>query len=414
MRTTVKYMLVGLFALLLTAAFSAPVSAQECDQETKTAVYQKYLDNYAGTIDQKKTAIEAAKEYIKICGQSEPDKDLVAYLKDAIPALEKNIKDMEAAAAKEAAEKAERDRLARFDKAYRAENWDEVFAAGDAYLKEPAVKLQIHLDMRILLASAGSVLAEDKKINKYNDLTLRYAQDAISRINAGEESGSKKWGAYNYTWNTKDNALGQLHYAIAFIKYWAQDKKDEGIAYYYKAAQYNSDTKTYPPLYATIGSWYQAKAAKLGEERAAIDITETAEEEQQANIDKALEILSREKAYAERAMDAYARAYNLASKKGASPEFKNGLYSTLKSLFAFRYSGPEDEGKSSDANINSYVASVTSSSLPNPATEPQPVVEKKPGEGDETATDSSTEGATGSTEGQRSRTVGTTAKKTGN
>jgi len=415
MKTSFRVLTVGIFAFLFTVALSAPALAQECDQETKTAVYQEYLDNYAGNIDQRKKAVEAAKKYIQICGSSEVDAEIVKYLKDAVPALEKGIQEELVRIEEQKKAQAEIERLNRFDKAYRAENWDEVFAAGDAFLKEPPVKLKIHLDMRILLASAGSVLAEEKKINKYNDLTLKYAQEAISRINAGEESGSKKWGAYNYSWGTKDNALGWLHYAIGFIKYYPQEKRDEAIAYYYKAAQFTGDTKSYPPLYATIGLWYQSKAAKLGEDRAAIDITEAAGEEQKANIDKALAILGKEKGYAERAMDAFARAYKLAqSQKGATPEYKNGLYSTLKSLFAFRYSSDEEVEKRSEASINTYVAGVTSDALPNPANEPQPVVEKKPADAAD-STHTSTDGsATGSATGGRSRTVGAVVKKTGN
>lgn len=413
-------MTVGLFATLITVAFATPASAQTCDQDTKAPIYQEYLDNYAGNLEQRKAAVKAAKEYIKLCKASEPDAEIVAYLEGAIPALEEGIAKEEEANRQAELAKAEAARFARFDKAYKASNWDEVFAAADEFLKYPPVKMDIQLDMRILLASAGSVLAEGKPaINKYNDITLKYAQEAISRINAGETSKTGKWGGYNYSWGTKENALGWLNYAIGYIKYYPQDKKDEAIAYYYKATQFESDTKSYPPIYATLGGWYQSKAAKLGQDRAKIDITEAAGEQQQANIDKALGILAMEKGYAERAIDAYARALKVAKeKKESSAAFKDSLYSTLKALFEFRYSAEEDAAMRSEEKINSFVAGVTASSLPNPMSEVKPVVEKiETGEPADKASEGSTEGsATGTvTTGQRSRTVETTAaKKTGN
>jgi hypothetical protein len=405
---------VGLFAAVFAFALSVPAYAQTCDQETKTPVYQKYLDNYAGSIDQRQMAVDAAKEYIKLCAGSEIDKEIVDYLKGAIPALEEGIKTEKEQIAKQKLADAETERFNRFSKAFAAKNYDELFAAADDYLKYPPVVRNNYLDMRILMAATGGDLAaSNPPIKKYDDLTLKYAQDAISRINAGEESGSKKWGGYN----TKENTLGWLNYAIGYIKFYDQDKKDEAIAYYYKATQSDSGTKTHWPLYATIGSWYKSKMAALGKERTALDITEAAGENQKANIDKALSILAMEKGYAERAIDAYARAYSIAkSKSEVAAGAKTSLFDNLKQLFDFRYSSEQDIDKRSEANINSYVAGISSNSLPNPSSAVQPVIEKIQ---TEEPADKATDGTEGATSGQvnggeRSRTVGSTAKKTGN
>ncbi|HUF02652.1 MAG TPA: hypothetical protein VMM38_00600 [Aridibacter sp.] len=415
MKSFMRVLTVGLFALLFTVALASPAFAQECDQDTKTTLYQTYLDNYnSNNVADLQKAVDAAKEYVRLCGNSGPDVDIVAYLKDAIPKIEQRIVEIKKQEELQKAIAAENKRLAAFDAAYKSKNWAQVFAAGEEVLSHPEVKQKTHLDMRILLASIGSVLAEsDPPNNQFNSEALKYAQEAISRIAAGEESGSKNWGAYNYSWGTKENALGQLNYSIGYIKYYPQSKKDEGITYYYKATQHNSDTKKYSPIYITLGEWYRNKAGEIGTKREVLDLTEAAGEQQQANIDKAYEYLAMEKAYVERAMDAYARAYHIAkTDNGATQEFKSGLFDQLKALFEFRYTN-DDPGKKTEASINSYVATVSSNSLPNPANEPAPVKDR-PDAGDK-KTDGSTEGTSSDTTGGRSRTVGTTSsKKTGN
>lgn len=418
MKASVRVLTVGLFALLLTVtlASSAFAQGQECDQNFKTSRYQTYIDNYnSNNIADLEKAVAAAEEYVKVCANDGPSADIVKYLSDAVPTIKKRIGEIQEKIKRDKLIKEENARFARFDKAYTAKNWGEVFAAGAEILSHPPVKKNVQLDMRILLASRGSVLAESGN-NEFNNETLKYAKEAISRINAGEDSTSGEWGAYDFSWKTKDNALGQLNYAIGYIDFYPKDDKEEGIAYYYKATQYDSDTRKYTPIYVTLGDWYREKAGEIGEKRKALDLTEAAGDQREANIKQAEAYFAMEKAYVQRAMDAYARAYNIAkSDKNATAEFKTNLFNTLKTLFQFRYSRdtPEDAAKRTDESINSYVASVSTESLPNPANDPAPIVEKKPDAGDK-ATDGSNEGTSSDTTG-RARTVGkSTAKKTGN
>lgn len=406
----------GAVALLFVSALSAPAFAQdeECTQETKQKIYDRFTSNYTGNLDQQKVALDAAKDFIKLCGSDENSAQQVEYLKNTgIPWVEGEIEKKLKALEQKKKEQAEQQRLAKFDQAYRANNWEEAFAAGEAILKEAPVKQNINLDLRIVLASRGSVLAEEGNTKFVNE-TLKHAQDALSRIAAGEESTTKNWGAYDFEFKTKDNALGWLNYGIGSIKYNVQGKQAEGVKFFYEATQHKSGAKDLLPLYVTLGDWYRIKAGELGQERAKLDLTEAAGEMQKANIDKALEIVSKEKAYAERAMDAYARAYNLAKSKNASEEVKTGLYNTIKSLFAFRYDGETQAEMRSDASINSFVNTVASNALPNPANEPAPVVDKKPGDAGDSASDGSSDTTGSETSGQRSRTVSATAKKTGN
>ncbi len=54
----------------------------------QTLLYQKFVDNYDGTIEQKKIAIEAAKEFVKKFSDDEDVKEVIDYLNTAIPDLE--------------------------------------------------------------------------------------------------------------------------------------------------------------------------------------------------------------------------------------------------------------------------------------------------------------------------------------
>lgn len=57
----------------------------------KIILYQKYVDNYAGTLKQKKIALEAAREYVKKYSDSKDDKEIIDYFNAAIPVLEQHI-----------------------------------------------------------------------------------------------------------------------------------------------------------------------------------------------------------------------------------------------------------------------------------------------------------------------------------
>ena len=57
----------------------------------KLILYKKYVDNYKGTIVQKKIAFEAAKEFIKRYGEGYELEPEIQYLKKAILLLERDI-----------------------------------------------------------------------------------------------------------------------------------------------------------------------------------------------------------------------------------------------------------------------------------------------------------------------------------
>ena len=60
--------------------------------QEKTNLYKKFTDNYNGkTTEQKKIALDAAKEFIEKYADDEESKDIIEYLKKFIPYMEKKI-----------------------------------------------------------------------------------------------------------------------------------------------------------------------------------------------------------------------------------------------------------------------------------------------------------------------------------
>ncbi len=387
MKTFFRVTVLGLLMVVLTAFSVSAVMAQDGndDQKEKETLYKCFVDNYdKNTIEQKEKAIDCAKQYI---AKFKDDTQYVKYFEEAIPDLEKWIKDEIKRKEVEKKRLEDEKRINRFDTAYRAAvgaktdiatKWAEAFAAGDDLIKNNP---SFALDAKIILASAGKgYLAQaEPPIDTYNNKTIAYAEEAISDLESGKKSDN--FGAYNYIYKTKENALGEMNFIIGFIKYVRQEKKDEGVKYFYKATQHESDAKKNTGVYKSIGSWYLSKAGKIGDKRKAVlaknkaieeDATLTEEEKKakiDANIAEAQELFALEKGYADRAIDAYARAHALS--KDAND--KAAIFTTLKGLFEFRYNDPKDELKKSEANINSYVASVNTKTMPNPATEVEPV-----------------------------------------
>lgn len=352
-------------ALLMTAFSAATVTSSYAQDQTaeKQALYTKYTTNYAGTIEQKKIAIAAAEEYIQKWGASADDKEQVDYFQKALPTLKATVAKVDAAV--------EQNKLAtRFDTAVKANNAADSFAAG----KQILAQNPDFVDVYLVLASAGfdqAILATP--VDTYNADAVNYAKTAIQKIEAGKPSTTGDWGAVIYAYRNekfpdgKSNALGSMNYDIGHIMYFRQNQKKEAIPYFYKSLQYNSPAKNNPTVYQIIGASYFDEAKRLSQDSAdkikAANNTETDES-------KASYALA--KGYADRAIDAYARAYKIASGNPASKkEYKDGLYKVIQDLYKFRYDG-KIEG------IDAYISTVMTKPMLDPAVAVTPVIEATP------------------------------------
>ncbi|MCB1023109.1 MAG: hypothetical protein KDB79_01880 [Acidobacteria bacterium] len=395
MKTFFRVLMLGIFAVVLTASF-APATYGQDPIEEKTALYEKYTANYNGTTEQRRIAVKAAKDYIEKYGANDEDKEIVDYLKNAIPSIEKSIEDDVKAEAAEKARREKQARYARFNKDVTAKNWDDAYVSGAAILaEEPDM-----LDVILVLGSIGlDEIAKTPPVTKYNDATIKYANLAIEKMKNGVKSTD--YGAYAYSYNNKDNATSWMNYTIGMIMYHSQGKTDpvkkkDALNYLYAATRLESDRKKEPRIYGTIGDWYFAKATELNTERLKLD---QADEANFAAIDKSVAL---EKAYADRAIDAYARALQIArANTKVSQAYKDTMLDLIKKLYNFRYQQPELK---TDEKINSYIAGIMSKPMPDPAADVTPVIETPVTTTDEKATE-------GNASGARTRTV---SAKTGN
>lgn len=391
MKKFFRFLVLGILAVAFTVAAVSPSFAQD---EDKRKLYDAYINNYQGDEAKQKIALEAAKEYVAKFGTNDADKEQVEYFKSAIPTIEANLKKMEddrIAREKAKAQKEKEDALfKRLNTAAENKQVADAYAAG----KEILTLKPNYLDLYIILATMGYDEAV-KKNNQFNNDAIEYAKKSIQLIDAGETS--KGYGAQfkanNYSYGSKENALGWLNYNIGYILYFPEDKKAEALPYLYKSIQYNSDVKGFSDAYMMLGDYYIVKVAELDKKRKDV-ITANNNEDN----DESLSILAMEKAYADRAIDYLAKAYKIATgpKSPATNEFKQSLYTRLKNVYDFRYGNTD--------GLDAYVASAMSKPLVNPSAEVQPVVE-------ETQTETATETTTSTTETTKPNMGESTDKK---
>lgn len=384
MKKMFRVLVPGIFAALVLTVGSVSIFAQGdvCSNfEANQALYAEYTDNYQGTLEQKKKAVEAAKEYVAKYAACSDFEAQVTYLKKAGPSLAEKVKKEEAANAKKA-------RLNRLDAAMKGTNKAEVFAAGSDVIQNDS---EYAMDVAIVLASVG--LDEAVKENdSFNDKTITYAQMAIDKLNSNTKSLTGDYGVkpYGYNYDTKENALGWMNYALGIVKYYRQKNKDEGLDYFYKSIQFDSETKDKAFIYTLIGDKYSNKVLEL---RDKIVATFEANENKETFESKSLEALLR--GYLDRAIDAYAKAYQL-NKKNNKTEIANNQFETLKTLYKVRYDSVDEPMTDEQvvAGLNTYVATNANKTLPNPNSEVKPV---NPPVKEETPTDSSDSATTNDT-----------------
>jgi hypothetical protein len=342
------------------------------DADAQGALYAKFTTNSNGDVTARKVAVEAAEQYLQKYNTCEPSKEINAYFTKHLPAMKESIKKDEAIAYLRAL-------FARFDAGVQGEKFDDAFAAG----KEILVLQPDNLDIIIPLGAIG--LTESFKKNyKYNDEALRYAKLAIEKMNGGVTSS--KYGVYQYQYNNKDNALGNMNYTVGYINYWAKGDKKGALPFYYEASKIGT-TKGEPRIYATIGSYFGAETVRLTGEVARLIAAQkvlTTDDEKlkmEPEIKAAIATLN---GYTERAMDGFARAYSVA--KGETPAekaYKESLYKDLTALYLNRFEKKD--------GLEAYIPAVSGTPMPDPSSTVTPVSDPEPAT--TTVTTSTTTGA---------------------
>jgi hypothetical protein len=304
-------------------------------------IYQKFLDNRGGPeVEKLKTAIAAGKEYLEKCSELKDQDEVKTYVTKQVQRIEENLGGDSAPVDEN-----------RFNNGLKNNNADEMIAAGKVLISR---NRPYALDLMLDIASIGfDKAAANPPVDKYNDDGLRFAKLALQKINEGQISGNTdKYGFY-HEYKTKEcpdgknNAKGWMNYIIGYIMSVRQKQTKEALPYLYQATQVGCETKGYSEPYRLIGAWYLDEAVKTN---ITFDSGSVPNKE-----DIALQI-----GLMERSLNAYARAYQL-----ASSEQKPRLLKKVRNLYDFRYGDL--------TGLDSYLKNVMNTPFIDPATPVTPV-----------------------------------------
>jgi len=355
--------LATLAALFVVAGTGTSYAQAGCDDmDTINALDAKIRENYP-KVATRKLAIENAKAYLEKFGACEATKEFVDWLKVQMPNWEKSV-----AAADDKAKKAAM--FSRFDEGIKGEKYDEVYAAGrDILAAEPE-----NLNIMVPLGTIGLYQSYNKNF-KYNDETIRYAKTALAKLKAGAASTkpSGKYGAFQYEFS-KEDAISELTYALAYINYWAKNDKKGALPYYYEVTQLAGRNQSEPRVYASIGAYYVDEAAKLGTEIAGLiekqKAMATDAEKEKADVEIKAKV-GLFNGYTERAIDAFARAHKVAPTATANDKtYKEGLLKQIQDLYKRRFD--------KETGMTEYIAATTAKPFPDPTSAVTPINDPDP------------------------------------
>ena len=318
------------------------------------------------TLAGRKNFVNAGKQFLEKYGACDSQKESNDWLKTKVPETEtKTIPDMEKSAQKQAL-------VARFDNGLKGKNWDEVYAAG----KEIIAKYpEEYRTAEIVLGSIGYSELYDKANGKYNDDTLKYAKMSIADLEAGKSfvlGKDTRYGIGEFQYPDKEDALGWLNLYVGYITQVGLKNKKDAQPYLYKATQIvsaasKSQASKQPIPYEMIGNYYFDELNKLTKEVTAMIADQKETDPPEVAKQKVEDIKAKvalANGTAERAMDAFARAYNL----GVAKAYKDLMYKNLQDAFKVRY------GKT-DALNASWIAEAVKKPLPNPTTPVTPIAD---------------------------------------
>lgn len=295
-------------------------------------------------------AIPIGKEIVEKFSDDILNQEIIEYVKKQIPIIESENKICK--------------RNTGYDKAYKSKNWGEFFTRSKEIIKEEG-DTPLALDVMLTLVSVGYDRTTVDKYDNYNTETIFYAKKAIQLIESGVITKNSRWGVF-VPFKTKENALSWLNYIIGYITYFRLNNKKEALPFLYKSAQLGVENKADPLIYQSIGDFYFDEAMRLDEEyrtkRAANNNTDN---------DETKAILGLARGYADRAIDAFGRAYKISKEKSPRSQYIITLYKTLQDLYRYRFNiapGAEPDG------LDDYFNKLISRPMPDPSTKIEPVI----------------------------------------
>ena len=309
MKLTIKVLILAAIA----AIFAVPTLAQakECNDEFKSATYQKWYDNRKEHQD---VAYQAAKEYLEVCSADD------SPYKTAIEKFKKAYDEANLSASNKN----------KLQDAYTKKNYAEAVSVGKQVVQsEPDF-----VTGYILIALSGYNATLTGNTSLLPDAE-QAANKALEMVEAGKPFAP---------FSSKDSAVGWLNYIIGKAKVKAAPA--DAIPFILKGARLDNDLKKAPGLYIDLAQAYgEGPLAKLAEDYDAKYKGKDESPESKLALANIYQMMDRQ-------IDALARAVALSSGND-----KTNYMAALSQVY-------KDRNKDT-AGLNELVANVLSKPLPD-------------------------------------------------
>jgi len=363
MKTIFKTLGIGALLTAFLAVGSVSTFAQEActDVDAINALYQSVLDVYKlNDVPSLQKAVDSGKQFSEKYGNCDSAKQNAEWIGKQMPKWEARLAEAKVRAVRDPI-------LKRFETAIQAKNWDEAYAAGDEFTtKFPNDDAKINVI--VPLAWIGYVETGNKN-TKYNANAAKYAKAAIDMLKSGtaKAKASGGYGAFQFECIGKDECISFLTYDMGYMNYLGGNKQ-AALPYYYEVTKIPGSFKSNPVVFGTIGDYYYEIVKKQAED-VKVKIADQKDTDaddvkakKEADIKQAVGMLN---GYAERAMDAYSRAYTLAKADAKLSTYAGTLYKTLQALYTVRFQKQD--------GIDAWISSAVTKPFPDPTSAVTPV-----------------------------------------
>jgi len=418
------------YAGLLIAAFLACGAAASFAQDpcTDVAALNAKQDEYdklwegrkeqdiTKQIANRKAAVNSGKEFLDKFASCPSAKERADWLQINLPKQEATIKQLEASLVKgkllsdfDAALVASN----ATDAATKAKGFDTAFSLGKQILAQWP---DDYRTVEIVLATIGGDEALIRNNYKYSDDALHFAKMAAADLEANKSFAIEGKGAdqiglfkkdssgkllYNYTFANRNAADGWMNLYIGTILTHNGDKAGS-LPYLYKATKFVPDS---PAAFALIGDYYfDQLAPAVTEINNLIEVNkkENDADKIKANNDLIKSKIAMSNGIAERAMDAYARAYTISTKA----DYKANMKARIDQIFKVRFTTPT-------VTLDQWITTAVAKPFVDPTTPIAPIADPEPVKttGENTTTTTAPATTTPAKTQAPAKTTGTTAAK---
>jgi hypothetical protein len=352
MKTLFKFLVLG---TLLTTFGALSAFAQEKDLAT---LFEEFKQQRKAPCGQRDTALATGKTILEKFGNDTDNAEVIKFVRDNVGKIEK-----EDPACKQSTAQA-----SAYNDSYKAKDWPKFISTSKEIITREGDS-PLGFDVMLTLVSVGYNRSAVDKNDAFSNDTLNYAKIALQKLNAG--TSSKTYGVFE-PFKTKESAQSWMNYIIGYYtnKAAATDptKKKEALGYFYKSTLIGMDNKNDVSIYTNIGTWYFDEAATLDKKyrdiRAANNNTET---------DEAKGYLALARGYADRGIDAFGRARQIAIANKATPKAIEAINKTLTDLYKFRFN---IAATAPTPDLEKYVSALIAKPMPDPSTDVTPVIEE--------------------------------------